>query len=169
MTIIAARYITPAHEPLIADQDNGLQINMPSYPSGSHYDTQMEEYLDGGGIIADYDEFYDMSNNDIKDLRYQDNYNYMTDLIAASELNPVEGVNINAHKAKKNKLHRDTGAKHKNNKNKKVDDDIIDYQYQLVADLDAADDTVELFTARQDIIDWVPENAIWTVWIAPTP
>jgi len=166
--ITYARYSTPDYIAIAATLDTGAIINLPSYPSHTHYDAQMEEYL-LTGIIEPYDEFYGQSDDDIKETRMQDNQTHATRLSVEAELNPEQGVFMNERQAKNNKTRRDTGAKHKNNKNKKVDDDLIDYQWNVAIELDDADDQVAALTTRQEIIDWIPNNASWSVWVAPTP
>ncbi len=52
--ITAARYTDDTSIPLNATLDTGVILSMPSYPSDTHYDSQMAEFIDGGGTIIPY-------------------------------------------------------------------------------------------------------------------
>ena len=160
--ITTARYIVPTNDQIIVDEQTTMH-----WPSNTHWDAKVQACIDDGNTIAPYDEWYGRTDDDIRELRKLDNMEYMYSLMATAETNPEDGVTLTDREVKKNQLRRDIGAKHKNNKNKNTDDAMIDFQYQLVADLEAADDMLDAITVRQDLINWVPTNASWTPWVAP--
>ena len=121
MTIIAARYSDETSIPIIVTLDTGSEIRMPSYPSGTHYDRQMADFLDGGGTIVDYDQYYGISDNDLREQKYNLNAELAQAQVEAAEATPIQGTTLDGRETKKEKRPKKDGTQNQRKKSGNLD------------------------------------------------
>jgi len=165
MIITAARYNTPEHVPIIVTMDTGVIQTMPSYPSGSHYDVPMQEFLDNGGVIEPYDQYYGVSDDQLRIEKYNLNAEAAQASVEAAEATPVAGSTLDGRQTEKENLRRNNRAK-RNNKMTDADDAMADHVDEIMDTLDQADDEVENLS-RPELEAWDGSTIIWPVWVSP--
>ena len=158
--------------------DDGRVVSIPSHPSHTHYDKDVEEFLDGGGVIAPYDPYYGWTLEYAYSVKKNEADAYAQNLIDEAFANPQIGITTDpdAHK-------RRTGSRRKDKADKqageialtqeekdeaKIDQKLSEYEIKC---WDAADkvhgnvdkeDTV----AGVMVID-VETNTTWPIWEPP--
>ena len=178
MTITAARYNTEEEISIAATLDSGGEIFMPSYPSSTHYDNDMQEFLDGGGTIAPYDPYYGWSLEQAVDIKKMESEQYAQELIDDAYTNPQEGVITDGpthkrrtesrRKDKADKQAGDVSLTQEEKDEAKIDQKLSEYETKcwdasdkVLANIDK-EDTVENVMS----ID-VATNTLWPVWEPP--
>ena len=145
--------------------DSGMRRNT-SDPVSSNLEAEVQAWLDEGNIIAVFDIYHGVPDADLKEFRYIDNATYAQLQVDIAEANPIIGVDLDERNAKKENERRLNRAKGKLRLTD-ADDALSDHIDSIMDSLDLADDGVEALSVRQDIIDWVPTNVTWPIWVAP--
>ena len=165
MIITTARYTTIEHIPIELIMDTGSKITMPVYPSNTHYDAAMQEYLDGGGQIDAYDQYYGITDEALREQKYNLNASLADSEVEAAEATPVQGPTLDTRKTEKENLRRENRGK-RNNKMTDADDEMADHVDSVMDVLDQADDEVENLN-RTELEAWDGSTIVWPVWTPP--
>ena len=166
MTIIAARYNDETAIPLTATLDTAQEVSMPSYPSGTHYDRQMAEFLDGGGVIAPYDPYHGMSLDEVKEIGYSAVDEEEVFRVDQAQHNPATGVNLSDSDTKRANAKRDNKAKKKVNAISDADDHLLDHIDILDDFAETLRDAIESCSDTDCVDDRISEiqGAAWPSW-----
>ena len=166
MIIIAARYTDETSIPLNATLDNGQELSMPSYPSGTHYDRQMEEFLTGGGVIAAYDAYYGMSLDEVKEVGYSAVDEEEVFRVDEAQHNPSIGTVLSDSDTRRANNKRDNQAKKKNNGISDADDHLLDHIDNLDDFADNLRDGIESCGDNACVDTKIDEiqGAAWPIW-----
>jgi hypothetical protein len=166
MTIIAARYTDETNIPINATLDTSQEINMPSYPSGTHYDAQMDSFLTLGGIILDYDPYFGMTLDQVKEIGYSAVDEEEASRVNDAQHNPSIGNVLSDSNTIRANNKRDNLAKKKNNGISDADDHLLDHIDDLDDYGDNQRDVVEACgdnACIQTVIDNI-STAPWPTW-----
>jgi len=163
--ITAARYNTPEHVPIIIVQDSWQETLIPSFPSGTYYDAAVQEFLDGGGQIDAYDQYYEITDESLREQKYNLKASLADSEVEAAEATPVQGPILDTRKTEKENLRRENRGK-RNNKMTDADDEMADHVDSIMDVLDQADDEVENLD-RTELEAWDGSTIVWPVWTPP--
>ena len=165
MTITAARYSDETTIP-VTIVENGQDVFMPAFPSGTSYDRLVQEFLDVGGVIDPYDQYYGISDDKLREEKYNLNAELAQTEVEAAEATPVVGPTLDPRKREKENLRRNNRAK-RNNKMTDADDVMADHVDDVGDVLDQADDEVENLN-RAALEAWNGSTIVWPMWVPPS-
>jgi len=163
--IISARYTEADHVQIRLMLDTGYDAFMPLYPSNTNMDMDMKIFLEDGGVIEDYDEYWNVSDVELQDIKYQLNAELANVEIQAAETVPIQGPTLTPRKRDKENLRRNNRAK-RNNKMTDADDIMANYVDSVMDVLDNADNEVENLV-RLELEAWDGSTIVWPIWEPP--
>lgn len=173
-TIASARWVYneygPASDSVAVVEDDGSEWALP-YPVEPDNATQQSRKLDAwvaeGNTIAPADRWYGMTDEEVREIKYEENEVYAQALVDTAETTPIQGITLTNREKRKNINRRNNAAKHKNNQITNQDEDLLDHIDQVLDAQNLADDTVENLTG-DTLRNWTPDMATWPVWTPPT-
>ena len=165
MLIVTTRYTTAEHIPIEIITDSEEVWTIPTYPSNTNFDIAVQEFLDNGGVIEPYDQYYGFSDDDLREGNYVLNAALADGQIQLAEETPVAGPTLTTRQTEKENLRRNNRGK-RNNKMTDADDVMADHVDSIMDVLDQADDEVENLS-RPELEAWDGSTIIWPVWVSP--
>lgn len=140
---------------------------IPNDPNNRDFQTMNQEVADGEAQIIPWTQYRDISDDDLRTQRYNEDAAYAETLMFAAESEQTAGTVWDERKTKKENGRRNNRGKTKD-KITDIDDYLADYIDNVFDDLDQADDSVENLD-RAGLEAWdSATSASWTVW-TPLP
>ena len=175
--ITHARYNTEDHVAITAI-DDGRTVFLPSYPSGTPYDSLMQDFIDGGGVIEDYDPYFGWTLDRAVEVKKNESDDYAQALIDDANANPQVGVVIDSSANKrrtesrrKDKADKQAGEIALDQEEKdqaKTDQKLSEYETKCWDESDKVHANIDKEDTVNDVmaID-VATNTTWPIWEPP--
>ena len=162
--ITQAWYVTPEHDDFIL-VDDGREVTT-GYPLNSEYALKMDEFIDNGGVIEPYDQYFGLTLDEVKEIGYSAVDTEEAVRVFAAQHNPATGVNLSDTGAVRANNKRNNKAKKKNNGISDADDHLLDH-IDLLDDFgETLRDQIEACGSNacvHAVIGSVP-SAAWPAW-----
>jgi len=140
---------------------------IPNDPENRDFQTMNQEIEDGEAQIIPWTQYRDISDDDLRTQRYNEDAAYADTLIFEAESQQTQGTVWDNRKTNKENGRRNNRGRTKD-KITDADDYLADYIDRVFDDLDQADDSVENL-GRDGLEAWdSATSASWTAWI-PLP
>ena len=164
MAVTNVRYNTEEHVPVTVSYDNGPDVSMAKYPSGTWKDAEVQEWLDAGNTIQPYNQWHGMSLDQVKETGYSQVDEELAKRVDTAQHNPAMGVQLSDSGTKRANAKRDNLAKKKNNGISDADDHLLDH-------IDELDDFAETLRDQIEACENIPciEAVIATISTADWP
>lgn len=136
-----------------------------SWPAVGNGAGEIYVWLESNSVTP-YNEFYGLSDDDLKVKNYAINAELAQVQILAAEANPIQGIVLDERGTRKENGRRANRAKGllKLTDN---DDALADHIDLIMDALDTGDDAVEALNDRQALENWDGSSIIWPVWSPP--
>ena len=136
-------------------------------PENRDFKKMNKQVADGEAQIIPWTQYRDISDDDLRIQRYNEDADYAETLVFAAQSEQTAGTVWDNRKTKKENGRRDNRGRTKD-KITDIDDYLADYIDSVFDDLDTADDSVENLD-RAGLEAWdSATSATWSTWI-PLP
>ena len=171
--ITTVRYTNAQNTGIVVDDQTWL-----AWPSDTHWDADVQEWIDAGNTITPFAEFYGWTLPQAQAAKTRESEQYAADLIHAANAHPQQGLNVDpdlhrrrADARRKDKADKQAGelALDEDEKNQaKVDQKMSEYEGKCwaasdkaIKEIDKGDDVAEVMALE------IPTITTWPVWEPP--